>query len=362
MRHDTQEMREWRSRWSVLAVILLVTAIAGAPMLADAAASVVAPSRWGESATAAPEAQRRASRWQTALGLRLAQVVSAPQDDRFAETVAVFEVSEPVAERTFADEATAIDALAAAVVHVVGDAPPEAAELRETATGESLVWARWTVDDLSYECALAPSGDTTTLVIAAVLASEAEVHRTTLSQVFAGLEGVTPPMPRFSLLGWRLGAVLMWLALALGLHAAMLPLGDRDHDHGQAGARASGINLVLVVIGTVVAATILRGRELELVYAGSSVAGLSVWIGVVGISVVGLHFLLASRYDRGQVRSAPSTGTFASGTYAAADVLRPSISRSGMYRIPDDFESSSSWPVPGASQSQRIVVDDEERE
>src|SRR5690606_10096366 len=99
LRQDAHTMREWRSRWSVLAVLLL---FAIWPTIADAAARVVVPSGWGESAAAAPEALRRANRWQSALGLRLAQVVSAPEGDRFAETVAVFERSQPVPEDAFA--------------------------------------------------------------------------------------------------------------------------------------------------------------------------------------------------------------------------------------------------------------------
>ncbi len=337
----------------MLAVLLTAWTIASWPAIANAAGRVVVPSDWGKSASAAPEAQRRASRWQAALGLRLTQVVSAPQDDRFAETVAVFERSEPVPERAFADEAAAVAALTAAVVNVVGSDAPKRAQLRTTASGQRVAWARWTVDELSYECALAPSGDTATIVIATVLASEAEEHRPMLDELFDGLDGVSAAMPRFSLLGWRVGSILLWLALALGLHAAMVPLGDRDHDHGQAGQRAAAINAALVVIGTGVAVVALRGRELALAHAGSSVAGLAVWIGVAGFIVVALHFLLSSRLDHGQVQSAPSSGAFASGIYSTADVIRSSVSRSDMRRVPDELEeSSSSWPRPptGAKQ------------
>jgi hypothetical protein len=352
-------MREWRSRWSVLAVLLLVAIW---PTIADAAARVVAPSGWGESAAAAPEALRRANRWQSALRLRLAQVVSAPEGDRFAETVAVFERNQPVPEDAFASESAAVEALSLAVADVVGTDPPKQSELRSTAGGE-VIWARWIVDDLSYECVLAPSGDTATIVIAAVLAAEADKHGPTLTAMFEQLEGVSAPMPRFSLLAWRLGAVVVWLALGLGLHATMLQLADRDNDHGQAGMRASGINLILVLVGTAIAAVILREREAALIYSGSSVAGLAVWIGVVGLIVAGVHFLLASRLDRGQVQSAPSSGAFASGIYSSAD-LRSSVSRTGMRRTPDELEQSSSWsrPNPGASQSQRIIIDEAERE
>ncbi|HVI03969.1 MAG TPA: hypothetical protein VM869_35000 [Enhygromyxa sp.] len=349
-------MREWRSRWATLAVLLLAAwTIVGWPAIADAAARVIVPNEWGESAAAAPEAQRRARSWQDALGLRLAQVVSAPEGDRFAETVAVFERSEPVSEDVFASEATAVAALADAVADVVGSEAPERSELRSTSSGAQIVWAHWTVDDLSYECVLAPSGETATIVIAAVLASQAEVERPRLSAVFEQLEGVSAPMPRFSLLGWRLGSIIMWLALGLGLHATLLQLADRENDHGHAGVRASGINLVLVVIGTAIAAVLLRDREAALIHAGSSVAGLAVWIGVAGLIVAGVHFLLASRLDRGQVQSAPSSGAFASGTYVTADVLRSTTTRSGMRRVDESHA--------GASQSRaRVVVDDAELE
>lgn len=356
-------MREWRSRCSMV-VLMVAWMIASWPAIANAAARVIIPSDWGESASAAPEAQRRASRWQAALELRLVQVASAPQNDRFAETIAVFERNEAIAERVFADEAAAVDALAAAVADVVGTDAPKRAEFRSTSAGQRIVWARWIVDDLSYECVLAPSGDSTTIVIAAVLASESEIQSPLLAEVFTALEGVSEPMPRFSLFAWRLGSIVVWLALALGLHAAMLPLGDRDHDHGQAGRRAAVINFVLVLIGTGIAVVALRGRELALSSAGSSVAGLAVWIAIAGVIVVGLHFLISSRLDHGPVQSAPSSGAFASGTYSTADVIRSSVSRSGMRRV-DDLESSSNWPPPTSGSSQnhgRIVIDESERE
>lgn len=347
-------MRNRRSRWTSLAALWLVAwVLASWPVIARAAARVVAPSGWGESAAAAPEALRRANRWQDALGLRLAQVISSPEGDRFAETVAVFERNQPVLEEVFASEAAAVEALALTVADVVGSDPPLRFELRRTAGGE-VIWARWIVDDLAFECVLAPSGDTATLVIAVVLANETDKHGPTLAAMVEQLEGVSAPMPRFSLLAWRIGSIVLWLALALGLHATMLQVADRDNDHAQAGMRASGINLALVLLGSAIAAVSLRGREAALIYAGSSVAGLSVWIGVAGLVVVGVHFLIASRLDRGQVQSAPSSGAFASGVYSSADVLRSSITRSGMRATPQ--------PGPGASQSQRIVIDDEERE
>lgn len=338
--------------------VLLVVAWVITPAIAHAAARVIAPDSWGESAAAAPEAQRRARSWQQALGLRLAQVVSAPDDDRFAETVAVFERSEPVPEQAFTSEPRAVQALADAVANVVGTEPPDHSELRTTSSGQSIAWARWTIDDLSYECVLAPSGETATVVIAAVLAIHADAERPTLTAMFEQLEGVSAPMPRFSLLGWRLGSIITWLALALGLHAVMLQLGDREHDHGQAGVRASGLGLLAVIVGTAIAAVLLREREPALLHAGSSFAALAVWIGVAGLVVFGLHFLIASRLDRGQVQSAPSSGAFASGIHKTGDVLRSPASRSSMRQVPEQ-------PTAGAAASPsygRIVVDDAELE
>lgn len=330
------------------------------PTLAHAAARVVAPRGWGESAMAAPEAQRRASDWQAALGLRLTQVVSTPEGDRFAETVAVFERSTPVPAEAFANEAAAIAALSTVVANIVGTEPPEQSELQRTSDGAQLAWGRWIVDDLSYECVLAPSGGTASVVITAVLASQADSHRSVLANVFRELEGVSAPMPSFSLSGWRIASVIVWLAVAFGLHAVMLPFGDSDHDHRQAGTRAAGIGLALVVLGTGAAGLLLRGRELALVHAGSSVAGLAVFIGVSGLTVVGLHFLIAARFDRGPVRSAPSSGAFASGIYSNADLMRSSITRSGMFTRVDQPEPSSDGspsPIPSP-----IIVDESERE
>jgi hypothetical protein len=351
-----------RRAWVLVMVAVVVAGLW--PLAVEAAGRLTAPSGWGESAMAAPEAQRRAGAWQQALGLRLAQVISAPAGDRFAETVAVFERSEPVFAQDFVDEAAAIAALTEAVADLVGSLPPDQAELRHTSEDQRFAWGRWFIDDLAYECVLAPSGGTATIVIAAVLAEQADAHHEQLALMFEGLEGVSPPMPRFSLRTWRLGSIAVWLALALALHAAMLPLSDRDHDHRQAGARASAIGLVLVLIGSGLAVVSLQARELALIHAGSSLASLGVWFLVSGVIVVGTHFLIASRFDRGVVRSAPSSGAFASGTYSNADILRSSITRSGVFRA--ELESSSGQRPSGdaaASHSRgRIIIDEAERE
>jgi hypothetical protein len=352
--------------WLSVLVVPLLALLLVLPLLAEAAARVVSPPRWGESSAAAPEAQRRAGRWKDALGLRLVQVVSASDNDRFAETAAVFERNGPVSLEVMASEATAIDELARAVANVVGSGSPEASGLRATATGASVAWARWIVDDLAYECVLAPSGDSSSIIVIAVPADERTEHSATIDLIIDKLEGVSEPMPRFSLAAWRVGAVFLWMALALALHAAMLRFVDQDDDHATAGRRAALINLVLVGIGSVAAHVTLSTRELAIVHSGSSVAAMTTWIVVAGIVVVGVHFLISSRFDRGVVQSAPSTGAFASGTYSRTDMMR-SMSRSGVRpRMADLAESSGTWPAPGQPSTQdsthsgRIVIDRDE--
>ena len=323
---------------------MLLVLMLGWPVLAQAAARVVAPLGWSESASAAPEAQRRASDWTAALGLRLEQVVSESEEGRFVETVAVFERPSPVPAQVFASEEAAIGALGDVVANLVGEEPPDAGELRTIQSGEQVVWARWTIDELIYECVLAPSGDTATIVIMAARPNDFGFQRERLDEMVASLEGVTAPMPSFSLAAWLVGAVLVWLALALGLHAMMLVFVDQDHDHKQAGTRASVITLGLVILGTLGAYLTLSGREFAIVHAGGSLNGLTMWIIVAGIIVAGGHFLITSRMDRGVVRSAPETGAFASGTYATSDVLRSSITRTNMrLRAEDLAASSGSW-------------------
>jgi hypothetical protein len=336
-------------------------------LLARAAARIVSPPSWGESSDAAPEAQRRAGRWKDALGLRLVQVASASDTDRFAETAAVFERSEPVSAEVMASEATAIDELARAVANVVGSGAPEASGLRVTASGASVAWARWIIDELAYECVLAPSGESSSIIVIAVPADERTEHAATIDIIIDNLEGVSEPMPRFSLGAWRLGALLLWAALALALHAAMLRFVDQDDDHATAGRRAALINLVLVGIGSVAAHVLLGARELAIVGSGSSVAAMTMWILVAGIVVVGAHFLISARFDRGVVQSAPSTGAFASGTYSRTDMMR-SMSRSGVRpRVADLSESSGTWPsgqpsAQDSAHSGRIVIDRDELE
>lgn len=365
--HDliVRERRSWlAAMWVSVLAWMLVTA-----SIAEAAARVVAPDRWLESSAAAPDAQRRAGRWKDDLGLRLSQVVSASERGRATETVAVFERSEPVTEALMDDEARAIDELARTVTNVVGADAPEAASLRTTEAGERVIWARWFVDDWAYECVLAPSGEGSTLVIIAVLASDLDAELPTIDGMISQLDGVTAPMPRFSLWPWRIGALLVWIALGLALHAGMLRLVDHDDDHATAGRRAALINLGLVALGSVAAHVVLAGRELAIVAAGSSLAGMTEWIVVAGLVVVGTHFLISTRLDRGVVQSAPLSGAFASGVYSASEVIR--ASRSDVQPIPRELvaaESSDVWAQePGAPRhapdfgsSDRIVVDPRE--
>ena len=342
-----------------------------APTLAQAAGRVVAPRGWAESSAAAPEAQRRASRWKDALGLRLEQVASAPDDDRFAETVAVFERPDPVSAEVMEDEQTAVAELGRVVANVVGADPPEASGLSTTSTGEVVIWARWIVDELAYHCVLAPTGDDATVVIMAVRARELDDELGRLETMATTIDGVTAPMPRFSLTAWRGGALLVWLALALALHAAMLRYVDQEDDHSQAGRRASVINLGLVVVGTLIAYFGLAGRELAISHAGGSREGLTMWVAVAGMIVAGAHFLIASRFDRGVVQSAPESGVFASGVYSNADILRSSITRTNMrMREVEGSEAADGEAVPSRAadldsepiEVGRITVDPAERE
>jgi hypothetical protein len=313
------------------------------PQIVQAAVRVVGPPTWSEASEAATLAQRRAGRWKDSLGLRLVQVLSSPEDDGFAETVAVFERSEPVSAEVMQSTPRAVDELALAVANVVGSESPKASGLRQTASGATVAWGRWVVDELAYECVLAPSGNTSSIVVIAVPSSEVDKHGHLIDGIIANLEGVSEPMPEFSLLGWRLGAVFLWLALALGLHAVMLRFVDQDDDHATAGRRAALINLGLVVIGTAIAYLLLGPRELAIVASGSSVRAMAVWIFVAGIAVVGAHFLISSRFERGVVQSAPASGAFASGIYSRTDMIR--VSRSGVRAVPPELAelSSDTW-------------------
>ncbi|NVB37776.1 hypothetical protein G6O69_08020 [Pseudenhygromyxa sp. WMMC2535] len=335
-------MRDRRMSMLVLAVAALLWLTTGTRVLASA--QVVVPPGWSQSSGAVPEAQRRAQRWHEALGLHLVQVASA-QDHGFAETAAVFERLEPVPERAFASEAVAVATLADVVAPLVGTESPSQSGMRVLDSGAQVAWAQWTVDDMSIECVLAPSGDTASVVVFAVLSRDAPHHRATIDKMIASLEGVSAPMPRFSLESWRIGSIVVWLLLAGLLHALMLAFVDRERDHKQAGQRAAAILLGVVAIGTLASVAILRPRELALVHADSSVSSLAVWIGVSGLIVAGLHFMFASRFDYGVVRSAPASGAFASGSYSSS-MIRASLSRTGAQpRMEDIAAASDVWPM-----------------
>jgi hypothetical protein len=367
IRHDDPVARA-RLAWCLLMLVLL--SLVAEP--ARAAVRVVAAG-WLESGDAAPDARRRASRWTEALGgLRMVQVLSTPADDRFAETLAVFERSQPIPDEAFATSEQAVTSLTSMVGELVGTDPPVASELRTLASGERIVWAQWIVDDLAYEFVLAPSGDSASLIVVAVLASQLSTERAELDRIYESLQGVTAPMPEFSLWLWRAGSVGVWLVLAACLHVLMLAFVDRDRDHRQAGMRAAAILVPVMLIGTLLARGPLLERELALTHSGTSLAGMLTWIGLSGLCVVALLVWAAQRADRGLVRSAPATGAFASGTYSTADMVRSTIQRAA---IRDPAASSGTWTRPrrpghdatglslddSTSDSQRIIVDDAER-
>ena len=331
-------MRSLRSAWALVALIALLVAW---PLAVQAAARVIAPDGWLFSNGAAPEAQRRVGQWKTALTLPVMQVLSSPYEDRFAETIAVFERPEPIPAELFADEPTAVDLLAQTVSNVVGLQPPTSAGLRYTRTGELVAWGRWTTQDISYDCVLAPSGTNSTLVIMAVRADDIGDYSGTFERVVEGLTEVTEAMPRFSLLGWRFGAVLVWLTLALGLHALMLRFVDHEGDHGAAGSRAAMALGGLLLVGGALTYFGLSGRELAITSAGSSLAAVSMWVVVSGMVVAGLHLVVAKRLDPGVVKSAPSSGVFASSSFSST-YLSSSISRSSM-KAEDIAAASGTW-------------------
>lgn len=377
-------MRDRRILALAIAVLCLIGIGVAFPSTARAAARIVAPAEWSESSHAGAEAQRRASRWREALGLRLTQVASSPGDDRFAETVAVFEHTEPVPESAFVSGERAIATLHDHVAPLVGDAPPTSSGLREVEGNVAVAWGRWVVDDVVYECVLAPSGETTTIIILAALVGESQQNRAAFDAIIDNLQGVTPAMPAMSINAWRIGSVLAWLALALMLHALMLGLADREGDHRQAGQWAAGLSLVLIAVGTTAAGMVLQSREPAIVHAGSSLVGLVAWIGVAGLCVVGIHLLLALRFDQ-SIQSAPSSGTYSAESIRAAISSSAAESGAGPRWDEDDLTASSGqWlqqqaareqlrataeqaeragdgdPEPSASTSVKIVIDPSE--
>lgn len=333
---------------------LLVALVAMRSATVAAEAAVIPPSGWWVSSGAAPEAQRRADEWKRQLNLPITQVMSSPFDDRFRETIAVFQLPDPVRAEDFADETAAQALLQTTVTGIVGGATPNEHGLRQTGTGEAVAWARWTIDKISYDCVLAPSGEDSTLIVMAVRTSALEDHRNILDRVVRDLDGVTAAMPSFSLLAWRGGSIALWLILGLLLHGLMLRFVDTEGDHNQAGRRAATVNFVCVLVGSIAAYVTLGDLELALVHAGTSVGGTTAWVMASGICIAGLHFMVAAQLDRGVVRSAPTSGVY-SGTYSASGI-HASLSQSSM-RLAELSQSSvgdlseSSVPTPKPSSS-----------
>lgn len=330
------------------------------PLVSLAAVELAVPSEWDVGGAAATEAQRRANAWSQALDLPLEQVAASPFDDRFSETIAVFERPDPVPAAIFEDDDAALALLSELSRPIVGTGKPSEAFMRETLSGHRIAWGRWVRDDINYDCVLAPSGGSSSLVIMAVRANSLEDYRSTFEQATTGLVGVTEAMPSFSLWGWRVGSVLVWVCLALGLHSLMLRYVDHDADHSTAGSRAALLVLPLFIVSGLVVYFGLAGRTLAIEHAGSSLEAISVWVAVSGMCVAGVHYLVASNLDRGVVQSAPASGIYASGVMSSASMVNmrredlSALSSANLRRArPDDDEPPS--PEELAAESQTVL-------
>ena len=329
------------------------------PLVSLAAVELAVPSEWNVGGAAATEAQRRANEWSQKLNLPLEQVAASPFDDRFIETIAVFERPDPVSAATFDSDDAALALLSELARPLVGTGKPSEAFMRETLSGHRIAWGRWVRDDINYDCVLAPSGGTSTLVIMAVRANSLEDFRSTFEQATTGLVGVSEAMPSFSLWGWRAGSILVWVCLAFGLHTLMLRYVDHDRDHSTAGSRAALMLLPLFIVSGLVAYLGLGSRTLAIEHAGSSLEAVSVWVAVSGMCVAGVHYLVASNLDRGVVQSAPASGIYASGVMSSASMVNmrredlSALSSANLRRRPDDDEPPS--PEELASESQTVL-------
>lgn len=329
------------------------------PLVSQAAVELAVPSEWEVGGAAATQAQRRANEWSQALNLPLEQLAASPFDDRFIETIAVFERPEPVSATIFDNDDAALAALAELARPIVGTGKPSEAFIRETLSGHRIAWGRWVRDDINYDCILAPSGSTSSLVIMAVRANSLEDFRSTFEQTTTGLVGVSEAMPNFSLWGWRVGSILVWVCLALGLHTWMLRYVDHAGDHSTAGSRAALVMLPLFLVSGLAVYFGLASRTLAIEHAGSSLEAVSVWVAVSGMCVVGVHYLVARNLDRGVVQSAPASGIYASGVMSSASMVNmrredlSALSSANLRRKAVDDEPPS--PEDLAAESQTVL-------
>ncbi len=289
-----------------------------------AAVTASTPAGWASERAALEEAQNRAAAWATVTGYRLTAVMSTTADDDFAETLAVFEIAEPLPIDAVVEPGAAQAVLVRAVAPVVDsrEAPIEFAIDASSSPGASVFRGTWEVGELTFYCALAPSGPTQSLVVMATRTQEVALHTAAFDSAVASLEGIAAPVTPLPRGTWRFGALLGWLLVGGVVYGGVVATADRSGDHVRNGQRSALVLAVLSMAAGITAYTLLGDQTTSLRLANVSREWMTVEIAAPGAIAAVLLWVLPRMLSGGKVvRSAPSGGAFAGRTGPAVPRL-----------------------------------------
>lgn len=329
---QAESARYYGVRWSsqpALRLLVFAAAVGTCLWATDAAAgeiTVQAPAGWDVDAQAPREALREADEWASTAQLEVTQVASPSDEDAFIENLVVLRDLRPLHPAVLDDEAASLATLADLSSSIFdSSADPESAEFVDSGSSR-LFTARWIVDGVTWDVALAPSSTEHALIVLKTRRADKSLYDDLFDEVVASTQGVEPPIKPFAQATWRWTFLLVWLVLAGVAHGVSLALGSAYRAHLAASRRASTALIGLAIVVAVIVYLVLGGRAVSLELAGTSAMAVAVETLAGGLAAAGLLILLGRVLggDEGRVESAPKTGVFSTDTAPRPTPASPS--------------------------------------
>jgi len=324
----------------------MVFAAALAPLTARAIVTVRPPPGW--IADASGDAHARVSGWIATLqGARIVRVYTTGGRDAFAEALALVEIQGPFGRA--ANDAAELDAVLSGIPGFIAST---ATWSRDETSSTPRLLAQWQHDDIAYRAELIASGETRTVLVAAMLASETVLYGRVFEETSASVDGAEAPRTPFDRNAWR-ARVLVPSALAaaalVGIALWRRPFDARARDIGR-------VLAIVIVVASLVGAQLTSstmavyadGLQLAAITSGTLGAEVATW-GLLGAVITWAVGSWLGRSD-GPVASAPPRGTFADRSSASL-VSVPMIPK-----VPPRAETTSSPRHPdGPSRLEQVT-------
>jgi hypothetical protein len=280
---------------------------------AVAQVEVIAPGAWLELENAGAAAVDRVADMVERLRPLRHAAWASPVADDFAELLVRLDVRGPLPPETFA-EATAGEVLQSAIGDPLGLAGPPADVRLVPVAATYLARGRWAGDGTTVLGAVAPAGGMHVVVLLEVTAGEESLYRGVFDDALDSMTGIRAPVVAFDPEGWRSGAGVAWLVVAVIVFVAVGATADRNGEHGRTGRVTASL---MVTLGTVVAVAVyawLAGAGEALLLGGVSREWVAAETGLIGMALGLVAYLVGQSLERRRVavQSAPATGAYVS--------------------------------------------------